>query len=77
MGEVLSKYSANALRARYLRCRQPYQFDPMGGTGILVERASWWNGHLAHFIPGQNVPTLATNKIRVSGFLTYPTPHLP
>ncbi|NEO77989.1 hypothetical protein [Moorena sp. SIO4G3] len=22
------------------------QFDPVGGMGILVERASWWNGHL-------------------------------
>ncbi|NEQ83538.1 MAG: hypothetical protein F6K26_26070 [Moorea sp. SIO2I5] len=21
-------------------------FDPVGGMGILVERASWWNGHL-------------------------------
>ncbi|NER86004.1 MULTISPECIES: hypothetical protein [Moorena] len=21
----------------------------MGGTGILVERASWWNGHLARY----------------------------
>ncbi|NEO91344.1 MAG: hypothetical protein F6K56_14340 [Moorea sp. SIO3G5] len=26
-------------------------FDPVGGIGILVERASWWNGHLARFLP--------------------------
>ncbi|NEP49143.1 MAG: hypothetical protein F6K65_10075 [Moorea sp. SIO3C2] len=45
-------------------------------TGILVEWASWWNGHLARFIPGQTVSTLATNKIRVSRSLTHPTAHL-
>ncbi|NEO92314.1 MAG: hypothetical protein F6K56_19585 [Moorea sp. SIO3G5] len=40
-------------------------FDPVGGTGILVERASWWNGHLGGTgilpvtISGRPVPTLA------------------
>ncbi|NEO38342.1 MAG: hypothetical protein F6J90_19190 [Moorea sp. SIOASIH] len=28
------------------RCISLLLFDPVGGTGILVERASWWNGHL-------------------------------
>ncbi|NEN94660.1 MAG: hypothetical protein F6K50_03680 [Moorea sp. SIO3I7] len=28
-------------------------FDTVGGTGILVEWASWWNGHLARFISGR------------------------
>ncbi|NEO15857.1 hypothetical protein [Moorena sp. SIO3F7] len=27
-----------------------------------VELASWWNGHLARFISGQAVPTLATRR---------------
>ncbi|NER91304.1 hypothetical protein [Moorena sp. SIO3A2] len=32
-------------------------FDSVGITGILVERASWWNGHLARFISRRTFPS--------------------
>ncbi|NEO78532.1 hypothetical protein [Moorena sp. SIO4G3] len=45
----------------------------LGGTGILVERASWWNGHLGGTgilpvttISGRTIPTLATKR-KMSG----------
>ncbi|NEO69651.1 hypothetical protein [Moorena sp. SIO3H5] len=44
----------------------------LGGMGILVEWASWWNGHLSGMgilpvtIFGRTVPTLATEKMRAS-----------
>ncbi|NEO37919.1 MAG: hypothetical protein F6J90_16925 [Moorea sp. SIOASIH] len=32
--------------AERVECICSKLFDPVGGMGILVERASWWNGHL-------------------------------
>ncbi|WP_424102493.1 hypothetical protein [Moorena producens] len=39
-------------------------FDPVGETGILVEQASWWNGHLSRSIPRRAISTVGTQKIR-------------
>ncbi|NEQ63510.1 MAG: hypothetical protein F6K53_41865 [Moorea sp. SIO4A1] len=32
--------------AERVECISLKLFDPVGGMGILVEWASWWNGHL-------------------------------